>query len=186
MVKATPVTLVSTIARQCSGFLEEAALGAEAGVGEGRVEAAEAVEGALDGGSLGGEVGDVTRHGEGVVRPQVGDELLEAVLATRGEGDAEAGVDGGSGGGRADATRRTGDQQDSGFGHAVSIGHGLAVLQADSRRSGPFAEGRRVAAGASARRLMPSSILRSMTKWIGSYSTCQTTKLRTRLPSLGS
>jgi len=104
-------------------LLEEAALGAEAGVGEGDVELAEGVERRLHHRLLLSEIRDIARNGNRALgASQLFGERFELVGATGGEHDPVTGVGRMTRGRRADATRGAGDEED-GVGH----GHSFAV-----------------------------------------------------------
>ncbi len=106
---------------------EKAARGAEAGVGEGDVEAAEALEGLRHHRLLLSPVGHVAGHGQRALRAaELVGQRFELVHRARGEHQAEAVLRGAAGGGGADAGARAGDEED-----LVVVGHG----------AGPFYDG---------------------------------------------
>ena len=93
------------------GLLEEAARGAEAGVREVGVHAAEAVERRLDDGLLVVPARHVAAHGDRLlVAAELLRERLELVLGARGEHDAVAELDRAVSGGGADAGAGAGDR----------------------------------------------------------------------------
>ena len=99
-------------------LLQEAAGGAEAGVGEDRVEAPEALDGGLDEALVVLEVGHVGAHGErAVVSAELTGQRLELLLRAGAEHQPVAGLGGGAGGRLADPGRGAGDQQHWVVGH---------------------------------------------------------------------
>src|SRR5918999_3759251 len=107
-------------------LLEEAALGAEAGVGEVGVHAAEALEGGGDEGLLVVPVGDVAAYGDGgVSAAELLGESGQLVLGAGREDHAVAELDRPPGGGGADAGAGACDNQDGFVGHGGVLAGGL-------------------------------------------------------------